>query len=129
MKNFGATGRKTTGFASPAQGYDERAIDFNSLLVKHPAATFIFRLESGDLEDLGVPRRALLVVDRSVKPVINDFAVIRHDGLFLCRLLAARKGCTVFTDGRNDITPGDGDTEIIGKVTSYVKEMSHDFSY
>jgi len=35
-------GLKTAGFASPAQGYEETAIDLNGLLVKNPPATFFF---------------------------------------------------------------------------------------
>jgi len=38
---------KVTGFASPAQGYEHQTIDLNALMVHHPAATFLFRLESG----------------------------------------------------------------------------------
>jgi SOS-response transcriptional repressor LexA len=54
---------KTTGFASPAQGYEDTVIDLNALLVKRPAATFFFRLENGDMGDLGLQKGVLLVVD------------------------------------------------------------------
>jgi len=40
---------KITGFASPAQGYETQTIDLNALMVHHPAATFLFQLESGDI--------------------------------------------------------------------------------
>ena len=128
MAVFGTAGEKSvfgkaSGFASPAQGYEDTAIDLNALLVKHPAATFYFRLESADIEGLGIPRGALLVVDRSKSPAPNDFAVIRHEGQFLCRLLVRHNGMKVFTDGCNYIPPAAGDTEIIGTVTAAIQML------
>jgi hypothetical protein len=35
---FGITGEKTTGFASPAQGYEDTAIDLNRLLIRNAPA-------------------------------------------------------------------------------------------
>jgi DNA polymerase V len=125
----GKTGVKSSGFASPAQGYEESSIDFNALLVQHPAATFFFGLASGDMEDLGLPRGALLVVDRSKKPVPNDFVLLVHEGRFLCRLMVFDKGVTVFTDGSCDLLPVDGDTAVVGVVTGAVQVFGHDFSH
>ncbi|MDR0290341.1 MAG: hypothetical protein LBI06_05335, partial [Treponema sp.] len=96
---------KTTGFASPAQGYEVAAIDLNSLLITNPPATYFFRLESGDMADLGLPKGALLVVDRSKYPKINELVLIRHEGEFLCRQLATRNGEPVFTNGEYDTYP------------------------
>jgi DNA polymerase V len=47
---------KATGFASPAQGYEEKTIDLNRLLIRNPPATYFVRLESADMETLGLPR-------------------------------------------------------------------------
>jgi len=118
---------KTTGFASPAQGYEDSAIDLNNLLVKRPAATFFFRLENGDLWELGLQKGALLVVDRSKNAAPNDFVLIAHEGRFLCRLLAMREGVKVFTDGKSEITPIADDTAIIGVVTAAIQVYGHDF--
>ena len=118
---FGTSEGKTTGFASPAQGYEEASIDLNRLLVRNPPATYFYRLESGDMAELGLPRGALLVVDRSRKPGLNSIALIRHGGQFLCRLLAERRGAAVFTNGISDITPIIDETEIIGTVTACIQ--------
>jgi DNA polymerase V len=64
-------GLKVTGFASPAQGYEDTTIDLNSLLVKNPPATFFYRLESCDMAGLGLPKGAILAVDRSRGAVYN----------------------------------------------------------
>ena len=114
-------GGKTSGFASPAQGYEDTTIDLNRLLVRNPPATYFFRLESGDMAELGLPRGALLVVDRSKAPVLNSILLIQHEGQFLCRLMADRKGAAVFTNGVSDILPIINETEIIGTVTACIQ--------
>ena len=123
------TGGKANGFASPAQGYEDNGIDLNSLLVKQPAATYFFRLDSGDMAGLGLPKGALLVVDRSKVPVFNNIVLIRYEGQFLCRLMVQHDGYTVFTNGISDIMPVVDDTEIIGVVTASIREYDNDFSY
>jgi DNA polymerase V len=114
-------GQKASGFASPALGYEDTAIDLNALLVKRPAATFFFRLESGDMEDLGLPNGAILVVDRAGCPVPNDYVLIAHEGRFLCRLFASHRGRKFFTDGKCDIEPIADDTAVIGVVTASIQ--------
>ena len=124
-----ATGVKATGFASPALGYEEQNIDLTGLLVRNPPATYLFRLESADMVELGLPKGALLVVDRSREPGVNQFAVIRHEGRFLCRLMTRHNGLTVFTNTVNDIMPVIDDTEIIGVVTASIQEYGNGFSH
>ena len=83
VQNSITTERKTTGFASPAQGYEEEGIDFNRLIIQNPASTFVYRLNSEELTGLGIPRQALLVIDFSLKPVYNSLVLIRHGGSLL----------------------------------------------
>ena len=111
---------KATGFASPAMGYEADGIDLNRLLIQNPPATFFARLDSGDMAGLGLPRGALLIVDRSKEPGPGAFALIRQEGQFLCRLMLIEKGRAIFTNGISDIIP-DGETEIVGTVTASVK--------
>ena len=112
---------KTTGFASPAQGYENSTIDLNGLLIKNPPATFFFRLESGDMARLGLAKGSLLVVDRSMNPMPDDFVLIAHEGHFLCRLLVKDKDGIFFTDGKNGFVPIIDDTMIIGVVTAAIR--------
>jgi len=118
----GINGVKTTGFASPAQGYEETNIDLNELLVKNPSATYFFKLESEDMSDLGLPKETLLVVDRSKTPIFNQFVLIKHEGQFLCRLMVKHNQQAVFTNGISEIKPIADETEIIGTVTASIKE-------
>jgi SOS-response transcriptional repressor LexA len=121
-------GLKASGFASPAQGYEDTAIDFNSLLIRNPPATYFYRLDSGDMADMGLAKGALLVVDRSKIPVLNDLVLIRHEGRFLCRLLVKHDGFPIFTNGMYDISPLTDETEIVGVLTASVQVYNHDFS-
>ena len=112
---------KPTGFASPAQGYEEQTIDLNRLLVRNPPATYFVRLDTNNMISLGLPRGSLLIVDRSIDPAPNQYVVIRNFGQFLCRLMLVQNGKTVFTNGTIDITPTPDETEIIGTVTASIK--------
>jgi len=116
---------KTTGFASPAQGYEEQSIDLNSLLIHNPPATYFMRLETADMEDLSLPQGSLLIVDRSIDPKNNSLVLIRHEAQLLCRLMVKQRGRVKFTNGKTDITPTPDDTEIIGTVTASIKEYAN----
>jgi len=73
------------------------------------------------MEKLGLPYGTLLLVDRSVKPNIDQFALLRHEGIFLCRLMVNRNGKIVFTNGNTEIIPIADETEVFGAVTSYIQ--------
>jgi len=113
--------QKPSGFASPAQGYEEQYIDLNRLLVKNRPATYFFKLDSRDMEHLGLPMGALLVVDRSKKPRAGSIVIIRHEGQFFCRLMARQDEKIIFTNGEERFIPTTDDTEIIGVVTASIK--------
>ena len=124
---------KATGFASPAQGYEEQGIDLNRLLILNPPATYFLRLESDDMDDFGLPFGSLLIVDRSRIPAPNSLVLIRHEGQFLCRLMCQapsaapspagtpENGAVYFTNGKEIIYPAAGETEIIGAITASIK--------
>ena len=52
-----------TGFPSPAQGYEEKSLNFNSLIIKNPASTFTLRYEGKGIESHAVRKGDLLVID------------------------------------------------------------------
>lgn len=65
-----------TGFPSPAQGYEEKTLDFNSLLIKHPAATFCMRYTGRNQPAAGIRYGDMLVVDSSEYPASEKTAVV-----------------------------------------------------
>jgi DNA polymerase V len=50
-------------------------LDLNELLVEHPSSTFYMRLEN-DAKHLELNAGDILQVDRSLKPKVNDIAVV-----------------------------------------------------
>jgi DNA polymerase V len=57
------------GFPSPAEDYVDRPLDFNELLIEHPAATFAIRIEGESMTGAGIFPGDIAVVDRAREPV------------------------------------------------------------
>ena len=112
---------KATGFAAPTQGYEEQGIDLNRLLIHNPPATYFVKLDSSDMEHLGLPKNTLLIVDRSKPPKPDNLVIFRHAGQFFCRLMLKTQNGITFTNGKEEIKPIQGDTQIIGVITSSIK--------
>lgn len=80
----------TTGFPSPAQGYEKETFDFNSILLRHPAATFCMRYTSSGMSAEGILPGDILIVDCAVQPQAGHLAVIETmQGDFRCVMLLA----------------------------------------
>ena len=58
------------GFPSPASDYIESPIDLNKHLIKNGAATFLVRAQGQSMVGSGITDQAVLIVDRSIKPLI-----------------------------------------------------------
>ena len=72
-----------TGFPSPAQGFEEETIDFQRLLIKHPAATFCMRIKRSHPE-YSIFRDDIVTVDRSITPEDSSLVVFSYGGVFCC---------------------------------------------
>lgn len=68
LRIIGAAG---AGFPSPAQDWQETAIDLVELLRLDRAASFVFRISGHSMTDAGLFDNDVVVVDRDAKPV-ND---------------------------------------------------------
>lgn len=53
-------------FPSPATDYMEDGPDLNEFLIRHKAATFLFRVQGNSMRDAGIVDGDKAVVDRSV---------------------------------------------------------------
>ncbi len=73
----------TTGFPSPAQSYEEQTFDFNSILIEHPAATFCMRYKGKGVEDCGIRKGDILVIDCSKICKPGEICVTREDDKFV----------------------------------------------
>ncbi|MCR5614257.1 S24 family peptidase [Treponema sp.] len=72
-----------TGFPSPAQGYESRGIDLNTVLIKHPAATVFMQIESSSYMNMGIYHGDILIIDRAKKITPNSLVVYESEGRFV----------------------------------------------
>lgn len=70
------------GFPSPADDFLEGSLDLNSLVIRHPEATFFARVEGDSMKDEGIVEGDILVVDKSIEPYDGCLAVAVVDGEF-----------------------------------------------
>ncbi len=71
-----------TGFPSPAQGYEDKAIDLNSLLVRHPAATVFMQIDTTRYTRIGIYSGDLLIVDRALELTPQSLVIYESEGEF-----------------------------------------------
>ena len=68
------------GFPSPAEDFLDDEIDLHKLLVRNPAATYLYRAQGWSMMLAGICDRDVLVVDRSIEPQHGDVVVATWDG-------------------------------------------------
>ena len=57
-----------TGFPNPAIDQRLQTLDFNKLLVRHSASTYMFRVRGNEWERVGVFDGDIAIVDRALDP-------------------------------------------------------------
>ncbi|MBE7157646.1 MAG: hypothetical protein INR62_04290, partial [Rhodospirillales bacterium] len=95
------------GFSSPAEGYRQRPIDLNELLVTNPPATYILRVEgesmrSDDPGEQNIGHGDLLIVNRAVEAKNGHIVVACLDGEFTVKKLR-RQGRRVWLEPANKL--------------------------
>jgi DNA polymerase V len=92
------------GFPSPAEDYVDRPLDFNELLVEHPAATFAIRIEGESMTGAGIFPGDIAVVDRARAPVNGCIVLALLDGAFTVKRYRIRDGA-VWLQAENPAFP------------------------
>ena len=108
------------GFPMPVEGYLDRSVDFNELLVSNVPATFIAVAEGDSMVDAGIHDGDLLVVDRSLTPKSGHIVIAMVGTEFTVKLLKIAKGTATLHPANEKaayptLTMGDDD-RIIGIV-------------
>lgn len=75
------------GFPSPADDYVESMPSLDSLLIKHPSATFIARAEGESMIERGILDGSLLIIDRAIEPTHNATIVASIAGEMTIKIL------------------------------------------
>lgn len=116
------------GFPSPAQDYVEDRIDLNTLLVKHPSATYFVRVSGDSMTGAGIGDGDLLVVDRALTAVHGDIVIAAVDGEFTVKELRTRPVVQLVPHNPQYspiVFPQDEGPEIFGVVTFSLKSQHH----
>ena len=112
-----------TGFPSPAQGYESKAFDLNTMLIKRPAATLLMEMSGHALESMGIFPKDWLIVDRSGKPRPESIVVAEYQGEYICRVLTkSMEGLKLLGDKVSPI-PVNEDVSIIATVSFSIRRL------
>lgn len=124
LKVIGAAG---AGFPSPAQDWQETAIDLVELLRLDRAASFVFRVSGQSMIDAGLFDSDVVIVDRDAKPVNGRIVIAVVDGGFVVRQLSIRDGVPVLearnTQMRYEPVVADENVEVWGVVRASVRNL------
>ena len=71
-----------TGFPSPAKGSEEKTLNLDKLLIKHPSSTFFMNVDSTSYTRMGIYNGDLLIIDRAKAVTPNSLVVYEHEGSF-----------------------------------------------
>jgi DNA polymerase V len=115
------------GFPSPAEDYVDKALDFNELLIEHPAATFAIRIEGDSMTGAGIFPGDIAVVDRARTPVNGNIVLALLDGAFTVKRYRVKDGA-VWLQAENpafpDIAVRDGQSfEVWGVITRSIRML------
>ena len=119
--------RVPAGFPSPAEGYIQRPIDLNELLVSNPPSTFMFRVEGQSMVGAHIHDGDLVLVDRAMEAQDRDIVLAVIDGEFTVKRLR-RSGGRVWLQPENKEFPAielseERESVIWGVVTGGVRQF------
>lgn len=80
------------GFPSPADDYQDKKLDLNEFLIKHPTATFFVKVKGESMINAGIHSGDILIVDRSIEPKNNQIVVAVVDGDFTVKRVQKKAG-------------------------------------
>jgi len=115
------------GFPSPAEDYVDKPLDFNELLIEHPAATFAIRIEGDSMTGAGIFPGDIAVVDRAREPVNGSIVLALLDGAFTVKRYRIKDGA-VWLQAENpaypDLQISDGQSlEVWGVITRSIRML------
>lgn len=120
--------RVPAGFPSPTADHEEDEIDPIAWVVRHPSATFWWKVSGDSLMDEGIHDGDLIAVDRAGKRRVGRIVLAVVDGNVTVKKLAKRDG-RYWLDPKSkgrDFTPilVTGSTEIWGVVAGVVRRYA-----
>jgi|GEM_PF-295083 len=100
------TVRVRCGFPSPAEDYEDDAVDLNELLIRNEPATFIYRAAGRSMEPMGIFSGDYLIVDRSVDVTDGALVLAVWEGNApACKIVRMREGRVELHSADPAVTP------------------------
>lgn len=113
-----------TGFPSPAQGYEAKPLDLNTMLIKHKTGTYIMEMRGHALESMGIYPKDWLIVDRLRTPTAESIVIAQYQGEYICRVLhKSLNGFLLLGDGLAPIKV-DEEVQIVAVVPYSIRRLS-----
>ncbi len=114
------------GFPSPAQDWEEPAIDLIKILQLDRAASFVFRVSGDSMIEAGLDDHDILIVDRDKDPCNGSLVIAVCDGGFVVRQIKYQNNVP-YLIGRNRNRPYppricDENVDIFGVVRVSVRK-------
>ncbi len=93
------------GFPAPGDDMVEKSLDVHDLLVKHPESTFFVRVQGDSMEGAGIFSGDILVVDRSVEPVVGKIVVAAINGELVVKRIGRQGNSLILLSENEAYTP------------------------
>lgn len=115
------------GFPSPAEDFVEQGIDFNDVLVRHPASTFVVRVSGESMKDANIHSGDMVVVDKSLESKNGDIIIAVLDGdMTIKRFLKEPNGEVYLVPANSRFKPikidGEREFSVWGVVTWVIRK-------
>lgn len=80
------------GFPSPAQDWEDEALNLVEILRLDSASAFVFRLSGSSMVEAGLFDQDLAIVDKGARPKNGGIVIAVVEGGFVCRQFVVRQG-------------------------------------
>ena len=105
----------------------DKALDFNELLIEHPAATFAIRIAGDSMTGAGIFPGDIAVVDRAREPVNGSIVLALLDGAFTVKRYRIKDN-TVWLQAENPAfadmqMTGEQSFEVWGVITRSIRML------
>ena len=113
-----------TGFSQPTTDYVEGSIDFNRLIYRHPAATYLMKVARDGSSGSDLLADDVVVIDAAETPQLGDLVVAQiEDDFLLCRFERQDGAILLFpenADYRPQVVPSETASEVLFGVVKLI---------
>lgn len=118
----------SAGFPSPADGYLDKELDLNELMVDSPPSTFFVRVEGDSMTGAGIFSGDMLIVNRAKEPTDGKIIIAVLDGELTVKRLRIKRDQTIQLEAENIayqpiLVTKEREFSIWGVVTGVVRSL------